>query len=310
MAVPCAAFIYQIHILRRWNNKTNQFQYVVGLSDYHEKSHQINKEHRAYLEKLFTTNNDKNIKVVVEDLSAGFSIGAGTCGRFTINSRGGVLGGLADVCRNAKIDVSNIEYRYCRVAAFGPIIKNCNKPIATLKSTNSLTIDAVYNEIMNEINNIRKHSIDSRLRNAYKNTFRDIIREMKQLKLVKYKAQIVSNYFEICTKQVDQDARLEFCKRLLIFDSDLLDLKLVQVINETNKDIVIAITGGTHIKHAAKLLQRVGYESIFKSQINSRSEYDLSQCLGSHIIDGAFCVKPEAIDMSVLEQMIVNNLEK
>ena len=302
----CSGFIYQIHVLRRWSDELQAYQYVVGLSDFHDKSHPVNKSQRKYLEGLFCRYSRKKTKVIVEDLSSANNNGRIHCGRYTINSCGGVLGGLADVLRKMHCDVKNIEYRYCRVAALGPLINNIDARLDAFSSSNTLHIGVLWREIMKAIDDIRSYTDGKILNACYKRTISHVMRAMKRLHFDKNHSYSIAQY---CARYANKYNRLDRLQTLCTFDSDLLDLKLVHsAIRSGDKSHIIAVAGGTHIKQACAMLQRVGFERVLISRISSIQEHNLSRCLGSHIVDNCFCVKPEPVDLTMLDRILSNQL--
>lgn len=298
----CSGFVYQIQVLRRWHDALQQYQYVIGLSDFHDKAHPINPKQRAYLERLVFRCPRKTTKIIVEDLSSASNDGRIACGNYIVNSRGGVLGGLADVLRRSYFDVENIEYRYCRVAALGPLINNLDQPFDTFSSANALSIKALYQEVMREMEHIRSYADGGILRNCYKKITNTVVHALKRLHLDRFRDCSVAQY---CARFIKPHNRHEELQTLCTFDSDLLDLKLVHaVINAEDKQYILAVAGGTHIKHACNLLRHAGFKPVFTTQINAIQEHNLSKCLGSHIVDNRFCVKPEPVDITLLSRFL------
>ncbi len=298
----CLAYIYQIHVLRRWDKELKQYQYIIGLSDFHDKSLPINKTHRRYLKHVLSRCPVQKTKIVVEDLSSTNSNGRRSCGRFAINSRGGVLGGLADELKSMNADVENIEYRYCRVVSLGPLINNVHVAVDSFASSNSLAIDALYREVLQEINQVRSFADGRALSSSYKRTINHVKCSLKQLQLDRYKNMSVADY---CARFAKSGNRLNMLQTFCTFDSDLLDLKLVhEVVNAHQQSHIIAIAGGTHIEHAANLLKRAGFKPVFVSRLSSLHEYDLGKCLGSNIVDNSFCIKPEPVDITLIERFL------
>jgi len=296
-SLSCLAYIYQVHVLRRWDKKHNNYQYVIGLSDFHDKSHAINKQHRYYLERRLLDGR-RSTKVIVEDLSSTNNNGHRTCDCYAINSRGGVLGGLASVLKRSGVDVDNIEYRYCRVVSLGPLINNMHAQVDSFSSSNTLHIDLLYREVMREIDSIRSYSDGRVLNSRYKRIISGVMRSLRRLRLDRYQKMSIAEYCAKCTKSSN---RLDVLQKLCTFDSGLLDVKLVHsVIAAQNKSHVFAIAGGTHIKHACALLKHAGYETVFVSKLTSQGKYDLSKCIGSHIVEDVICVNPEPIDISII----------
>src|SRR5579885_2910097 len=105
------AFIYEVKVLRKWDASRNRYHYFIGLSDFHDKTHPINRDHLAQIEKMLKST-DRNIsKVLIEDLSSANASGKQACGRFLVNSRGGVLGGLAETAKAMGHETENVEFR-------------------------------------------------------------------------------------------------------------------------------------------------------------------------------------------------------
>ncbi len=303
-SLSCLAYIYQVHVLRRWDKKHNHYQYFIGLSDFHDKSHAINKQHRYYLEHRLLDDR-RSTKVIVEDLSSTNNNGRRTCDCYAINSRGGVLGGLASVLKRSGVDVDNIEYRYCRVVSLGPLINNIHAQVDSFSSSNTLHIDALYGEVMREIDSIRSYADGRVLNSRYKRTISGVMRALRRLRLDRYQKMSIAEY---CAKCIKSSNRLDVLQKLCTFDSGLLDVKLVHsVIAAQNKSHVFAIAGGTHIKHACALLKHAGYETVFVSKLTSQCKCDLSRCLGSHIVEDVICVNPEPIDISIIAKFFINN---
>ncbi len=303
-SLSCLAYIYQVHVLRRWDKKHNHYQYFIGLSDFHDKSHAINKQHRYYLEHRLLDDR-RSTKVIVEDLSSTNNNGRRTCDCYAINSRGGVLGGLASVLKRSGVDVDNIEYRYCRVVSLGPLINNIHAQVDSFSSSNTLHIDALYGEVMREIDSIRSYADGRVLNSRYKRTISGVMRALRRLRLDRYQKMSIA---EDCAKCIKSSNRLDVLQKLCTFDSGLLDVKLVHsVIAAQNKSHVFAIAGGTHIKHTCALLKHAGYETVFVSKLTSQCKCDLSRCLGSHIVEDVICVNPEPIDISIIAKFFINN---
>ena len=125
---------------------------------------------------------------------------------------------------------------------------------------------------------------------------------VKSLNLEDNKSNSVAHYLAHHSKE---NNRLDLLKKLLTFDSCLLDIKLVHMVMQAgDKDKVIAIAGGAHITRVSELLIAQGYTAMDSSKITFARERDLNRCLGSHIIDGAFCMKPEPIELKALQKAI------
>jgi hypothetical protein len=118
------AFIYDIVVMRRWCSANNTYYYYIGFCDFHDKLDSSNGEQIAKIDTCLHQCDSSTLCMLTEDLSSAGCRGRKSCGKFIIDSRGGVLGGLAARCRDYGIEVENVEYRYCRVAAFAPVMHN------------------------------------------------------------------------------------------------------------------------------------------------------------------------------------------
>ena len=148
-------YSYDVKVLRKWTPEYNRFHYWIGFSDFHDKTHKANTIQRKKIEEHLPTYDPQDLLVIVEDLSSPNSDGRLGCGAYYINSRVGILAGLGNFCKDNKIPVCNVEYRYCRVVALGPVINNINADPAFFPSTKKMTvahlmqeIDQVYNDLL------------------------------------------------------------------------------------------------------------------------------------------------------------------
>ena len=79
LPVGSAAFIYEVKILRKWDNKYSRYQYVIGFSDFHDKIHEKNKmqvaihlqtgiklcgEIEAHDERIITLKDNKKTQII------------------------------------------------------------------------------------------------------------------------------------------------------------------------------------------------------------------------------------------------------
>ena len=99
--------------------------------------------------------------------------------------------------------------------------------------------------------------------------------------------------------------RLKFLKRLLTFDSVLLDLHMLHsVIAQKNKLTYLALAGGSHTFRVAQLLAKLGYEWVHSTKPQFKREYNIRKCLGSHIINGKYCRKPAPISLRNIQDFL------
>lgn len=296
------AYIYELKVLRKWEPKLQDYSYFIGLSDFHDKTHPVNGQQQQEIQHLLAQCNKRTTKIVLEDLSSAGSNGRFSCGRFLVNSRGGILGGLATTCRNQGFEVKNIEYRFCRVCALSPVLNNLHQCPHSFPSVHMTPVASLAQEVdavMDEVQSYQDGEIDV----CYQECIHQIKPQLQNLKDQHGTTVSVADY--VTSNTSDHD-RLEFLKQLLTFDSTLLDLKMVhEVLNPGNKTRVIAISGGAHIGRAADLLiNKGGFEQVYATDVQFHKEYDLTKCVGSTVIDGSYCHRPEPIDLSVMTQYL------
>ena len=298
----CNGFIYQISVLKKWDPQYNKFHYFIGCGDFHDKAHEKTTEQQKQIDALLNQCNAQNTKVILEDLSCKGGKRYGACGTYKINSRGGILGGLTQKCKDLGLPVENIEYRFCRVVALGPVLKNITFPPDKLSSVKGTKVAALLSEINEIVKEIRAYGDGDVLHKIYKQGINESLSHLHRLQLDKNKQMPVSHYLNMYTTSRN---KMRIVKRLLTFDSGLLDLKLVHsVVNARDKERVIAFAGGSHIAQVSKLLQQVGYKKVYSTHLSYGKEYDLKRCLGSHITAGKFCVKPKPVNLDVLKKFL------
>jgi hypothetical protein len=295
------AFIYNITVLKKWDPVRNRDHYFIGCGDFHDKKHRStgeqSKKIHDYLRKCARA---KNTKVIVEDLSSSSSTGSTSCGSYTINSRGGILGGLTQKCKNIGVSAENVEYRYCRVVALSPALKNLGVNPRDLASVRDTPLSSITNEIEAVITEVNNYDDGKVLNKHYQNGIRTIANKLQKLKFKRNGNASVADYLIATT---DAKNKLDFIKLLLTFDSGLLDLKMVHfVANALDKERVIAFAGGSHIKRAVEILQECGYKMVYSSDEQFSREYNLKKCLGSNIVGGKYCVKPHSLDLDLLSK--------
>lgn len=295
-------YIYEIRVLRKWDGIRQKYQYFIGLSDFHDKTNDSTQSQLNKLEQLLVTLDKNKTALVIEDLSSKNSQGRQECGHFSINSRGGILGGLADKSKEMGLSVDNIEFRYCRVSSLGPVLNNLNASLKDLPSAMHVRVEALVKEIMEEIEEIKRYADGHELNKIYAASIKDVLIAIKTLHLDIPHSLSVADYL---AQHSTVHNRLELLKKLLTFDSSLLDLKLMHAVMQSqHKDKVIAIAGGAHIARVCQLLSSQGYNLVSGTKISFAREHDLQRCLGSHIVDGAFCVKPAPIDLKAFEKAL------
>lgn len=296
------AFIYEAKTMRKWDSAHNRYHYFIGLSDFHDKTHQVNGNHLAIIENVIRKSNPSDIKIVLEDLSSASTTGRQACGRFMVNSRGGVLGGLATTCKNMGHEADNIEFRYCRVTALGPVLNNLQQSVDAFPSVSMTPMQTLHREIADTIDEIKTYEDGNILKPLYQKSLDEVQKLFKMLHLDQHLTGSVAQYLKTHSTQKD---RLELLKHLLTFDSALLDIRIVHsVLRSAHISKTMVIAGGAHINKAAELLEKAGYQQVNNTSVSFTKEHDLQRCLGSHIVDGAFCVKPQPIKLDFLESTL------
>lgn len=302
MSSGSRAFIYEAKVLRKWNPNRRSYHYFIGCSDFHDKSHTSNQPQLAEIEHVLKRLDKSCSKVLIEDLSSRNNQGRFSCGRFYVNSRGGILGGLAKTCEAVGLDVSNVEFRYCRVTSLGPVLNNLQERLDRFPSVTDTKVATLVEEVHSVINEIKAFNDGSTLNTFYGRGIQDVENELKQLHMIQHPDVSIAEYLAAHSTAKN---RVELLKRLLTFDSGLLDLKLAHdVVNAQDKEKVVAIAGGSHIAKVSEVLEKVGYEKVHASKINYTNEYDLNRCLGSHIIENKYCVKPQPISLDFLSEYV------
>jgi len=302
-SISAFAFIYEVKILKKWDAAHKRYHYFIGFSDFHDKVHVANKHQLAKIETILNTCDKNSTKVAIEDLSSINNNGRSACGRYSVNSRGGVLGGLAQTSRTMGLDVANVEFRYCRVISLGPVLNNLQGNLNSFPSATTTTMSALLDEVSKEIVQIQAYDDGPILKKLYDASIKNIQDQIKKLRLDLDGTLSVAQYLE---KNSTQKNRLELLKNLLTFDSGLLDLSLAHIVTSAfgTQDKVIVIAGGAHIGRVSDLLQKVGYKDASTTKVTFARENDLRKCLGSNIIDGAFCVKPQPIALDFLDAIL------
>ncbi len=257
-------FIYEIRVLRAWVPQHQQFQHVICLSDYHDRSLPENAEQRSSVLKKIGCCKPCDTKIVVEDLSSANASGNCGCCRFSLTSKTGLLASMAQECQKRGIEVENVEYRYCRVIALGPVLYNINADPQTIQTAQDIGVADLLREIEQAMREVKAYNYDTKLTAMVQQNVDYITKELNYLDIFKYATKSVGHYLAHRTWQTN---RLAILKKLLTVDSPLLDLKVVNaVLRAQNKKSVIILAGGTHINHATDLLKHNGYEVIHQTK--------------------------------------------
>lgn len=301
MPLMSLGFIYEAKVLRKWDTKQGKYIYFIGLSDFHDKAHKVTQTQLHKIEELLGQCNKDTTKIMLEDLSSRGNGQRIACGRFVINSRGGILGGLAQHCSRKNFDVDNVEYRYCRVSSLGPVLNNLQANVDAFPSVKEISVSAVVQEINDVMREIETYQDGAPLNGYYQKGICEVKAELAKLKMMHQAEASIADYL---IAHSTRTSRLDLLKRLLTFDSGLLDLKLVHQVVNTDREKIIAIAGGSHISRVTEMLEKIGYETIYRTKPAYAREHNLNQCLGSTIVDDSYCMRPDPIELEPLDQFV------
>ena len=296
------AFIYEVKVLKKWDETRNRYHYFVGISDFHDKRHDATSSQVAAIHRLLRQMPKAQTKIIVEDLSTENNCGRKACGRFFLNSRGGILGGLAQTCQSHKLSVENVEYRYCRVIALGPLLHNLNADVSTIPSLKGIRVKDLLQETQEAVNEIKRYNDGAVLASWYATHVKELAAHIERLKMDRYEGDSMADYV---AQHTTNSTRLKMLKYLLTFDSALLDVKMVHSVQAAaDKERVVAFAGGTHIVRVVDMLKKMGYKEVYSTKPEYYREHALEKCVGSHITDGTFCVRPHPVSNEVFKKIV------
>lgn len=260
LAMPTnRAFIYLATVMHKWDPHAQRDHWFIGLGDYHCKEHPMTRKHRTELEQLLAAADPARCKLLVEDLSSKNADGRLNCGRFQVNSRGGLLGGLTDTCQSYGIATENLEYRYTRVCALGPVLNQPHADPYSFASVKGITAGQMHAEITKELANIARFD-DGVLLNAW---YAERMQEVKRCLATLRWQQMATLSAADMLAALRPHERQKKIADLLTFDSSLFDLKLVHaIVHNGGAERVYAIAGGSHIKRVRAILQKLGYKQV------------------------------------------------
>jgi hypothetical protein len=292
------SYFYQASVADGFTEKQSQKQCIVYLYDYHLKTHPANKAQRVYLDTLLKRCAALKGKLIVEDLSSVNNDGRMICCNFGINSEDGVLAKLANKARSMGISVDNIEYRYCRVAAVGPLLSNIKANPQTFRSSATIKSASLYKEIMGEVDKIKKYDDGKQLNSLYKRTIALVSTALSKMKLNNQES--VADY---CKKLKSKDYRQEL-EKLCIFDSALIDMNIIHALAQcTHEPLILVIAGGSHIDQVIKFIEPMGGKIVLKTAPSTSSA--LKKVFNSADSATSFTdTHPQPLDMRVLDKFI------
>jgi hypothetical protein len=285
-------YFYQVAIA------ADEQQLVICLGDYHLKSHPANKYQRLYIEALLKRCVGKKVKFIVEDLSSVNNDGRMVCCNFGINCSEGVLGQLANKARALGIAVDNVEYRYCRVAGIGPLLNNLKAHPHDVRSSATIVLGALYKEVLDEIEKIKKYNDGKVLNNFYKRAIASV-----HAALLKTGFNNTITVAQYCAQLPHKQYRQEL-EKLCIFDSALIDMNIMHSIARSDTEIIFVVAGGSHIEQVHAMLQKMGHTSLLKTAVVTAPT--VKKVLNSDSTDISAETHPEPIDVAIIEQYFYN----
>lgn len=210
---------------------------------------------------------------------------------------------MTQECQKRGFEVENVEYRYCRVVALGPVLHNIKADPRIIVSTQHITVQDILEEINREVEEIKAHGYENKSLAVLIKNIDEVTSELTKLKIADYAQKTIGDYLAIRTWPTN---RLVFLKKMLTLDSNLLDVKMLNVVlRSQDKKRVVALAGGTHIRRTSELLQKAGYALVYQTKTKLFKEANLNKChIGSDIINGLFCIKPLAVQLDVIDQYL------
>jgi len=246
------------------NKNIDNPQIIVGFADFHDQQHSINRQQQVdfdqiLLKKLATYNG----KLIVEDLCSVNNDGRMNCCNFGIHSEQGVLGRLADKAREAGVGVDNVEYRYCRVAGISPLLNKLNQNPSSFKSAVAIDTLSLHKEVIDEINTIKNYNDGKILNAVYKNAIASVNKELLRINFGNSSRQKKITIADYCSKFSHNQYRQEL-EKLCIFDSSLIDMKIIHsIVTSPQTRYIVIAAGGAHIEQMNTMLKKIGYALVF-----------------------------------------------
>lgn len=293
------AFVYESTVLRRWNGQLGRYIYFVGLSDFHDNASSVHKTQFSHLQELLRSVSTPAWEIGTEDIS---SVGVGRsehCGAFSIQAHGSLLGDFTRYCRVRGFLTNNFEYRFCRVAALGPVLNSIAKDPHSFEPTKHISVSALIREVDAIFSELRSRNDGPVLQAVYDACIARVRTQMKQFGWYEHQNKSVADYIALVTTA---QTRMSFLRSFFTFDSVLLDLRILHNVLNQNERSYLMFAGGSHTSRVAQLLTKFGYKKVQNVQSEAIREYDLKKCLGSNVVDGAYCPRPAPIDIRHLQQ--------
>jgi len=273
----------------------SDYKYFVGLSDFHDKKHRANEKQLAHLRAVLSKCQPNRLRVAFEDVGSPGINHNGQCGRYFVVSNGGMLNGVANICKKLDLAYKNFEYRYCRVSALGPVLNNIDSSLEKFDSVCAIRVSALIAEVEKVLREFKTYKDPNLAKTLYAEASRRMRGLMQEMQMFAHADNTVAQYINLTTTD---KTRLDLVKKLLTFDSVLFDLRVMHNILHSPKNAnYLVVAGGSHITRIAKLLGKFGYKYVQGETPRFVKEYNLGKCLGSNIVDGQYCEHPEPISI-------------
>lgn len=260
------SYVYEVRVVRRtMPGTTSEKQYIVGLSDFHDRSQpRVATDQRLMLEKLLETSDAARMRFLVEDLSSPNCEGTCSCANYRVNTRGGFLGGITDTIKRYGCRVDNLEFRYCRVVALGlTATGKGGKQARALQD--AIKLEQFIKETQSLLSAIGRYN-DHGMATWYRSCMQAVETAMTKLNVRGCQNQTVREYLQAMShnETTSKNKRHnDVLEELLSYDSPLFDARLVhEVLNDAYHKTVIVVAGGTHVREAFDALIKAGYEHV------------------------------------------------
>lgn len=272
-----SAFVYRVTVLRLEKGPVKQT--VIGYYDIHDRDAEKNQKQRDYFQNFFSNCDSSKIKLFVEDLSSVNHRNIAACGNYQFDSRGGLLGGIVDLARQAGLGshcIENIEYRYCRAVAFGYAFNQLRMGQRVQLMIPPISIKQLMQEIDVELDDLQQlHGL------PYFFTARSLaLNSAVKQRVVEYQWDLYHQQFvgDYITQQ-SRRIRIGDIEDFLTFDSGILDIKLARSIAKNQDKHAVIIAGGSHIENSFKMLKNMGYKTVYSARLSSLPHQKLDSIL-------------------------------
>ncbi len=295
------SFIYKVDILRKWDPERKKYSYFIGCSDFHDKFHEANGPQRQFIRRLLAHCDKARTKVLIEDLASANHNGKSARINLSRRAKPGILAGFTNECKQLGISVTNLEYRYDRVLAVAGLLKNTAVNPYSYKPACAICIGHVKKEFDDAIWQIKQYKDGPQLTKLYQNGIASALKQSKDFNFnYDYKLNIASYLIE----NTKSSLRNAFIKRLLTFDSVLLDFKFIHETLKSKEPVVVALAGGTHIQRAISILQKMGYKAHKSTSLTYENEPGGGSVAYSKFVVPWQQKRPAATNLQLLMQYI------